>query len=118
VHVNILQSLNPASSHLTTYQFSPSHLVFQSAIFARPAPFAQILCNENGEGSETFAYPYQIAYQKNCVLAYPFSASLFERDSGFGRKATLNAVVLPDPAFQFLYAQSDCKRCTYIREAE
>jgi len=80
---NFLQSLDPASSRLTTYQFSPSHLVFQSAIFDRPAPFAQTLCNENDEDSESVAYPYQIAYQKNCVLACPFSSFLFERDSGF-----------------------------------
>ena len=117
-HANISQSLNPASSHLTTCQFSPSHPVFQSAIFDRAASFVQILCNVNDEGSEFFAYLYQPAYQKNCVLACPFLSSLFERDSGFGRKATLNAVVLPDPAFHFLYAQSDCKRCKYIREAE
>jgi hypothetical protein len=87
VHVKISQSLNPASSHLTTCQFSPSHPVFQSAIFDRAASFVQILCNVNDEGSEFFAYLYQPAYQKNCVLACPCSSSLIERHNALKKDA-------------------------------
>lgn len=87
VHANISQSLNPASSHLTTCQFSPSHPVFQSAIFDRAASFVQILCNVNDEGSESFAYPYRPAYQKNCALACPCSSSLIERHNALKKDA-------------------------------
>jgi len=76
VHVNISQSSNPASQRLTICLFSPSRLVFQSLIFDLSGPFAQALCNVDDEDSKTFAYLFQTAYQKSCVLACTFRLPL------------------------------------------
>jgi hypothetical protein len=50
VVLGILQSLNPASSRLTTFLFLPSHLVFQLVTFDLEIAFVQALCKKTDVG--------------------------------------------------------------------